>query len=189
MQRNAAPCAAESFEQSAASLGKRNATVDLCGVRVTLMHIKGGQMEYVLGGRIEFDVEAGLLRCIHSGRCVKLQPGPALVLAYMVSQPDGEISRRRMLGAIGEYSDAGVSENSLNQVIARLRSAFREIGYEGVCIVTIPRIGYKFVDAVRCNTLPLPMKMDAPAAKVPSTASRMKLLGDTFLNIVRRKAR
>ena len=94
-------------------------------------------------GLFEVDLTLGELR--RSGRLVRLQEQPLLVLKGLLERPGAIVTReelRREVWGDGVYVDF---DRSLNTAIARLREALGDSPHRPVYIETVPRKGYRFI--------------------------------------------
>src|SRR5687768_2595527 len=98
-------------------------------------------------GVFEFDPVSGELS--RSGRPVRFQRQPALMLAALVDQP-GEIVTRETLQAAIWGSETHVDfERGLNFCAAQIRSALGDSAASPRFLETVPRRGYRFITPVR----------------------------------------
>jgi DNA-binding winged helix-turn-helix (wHTH) protein len=77
-----------------------------------------------------------------ANRKVSLKPVTARVLSLLAREPNRVFHRRELLDEGWRAFGFEVGENSLNQVISSLRTAFSELDPKRPYIRTIPRIGY-----------------------------------------------
>jgi TolB-like protein/DNA-binding winged helix-turn-helix (wHTH) protein len=97
-------------------------------------------------GVFEFDPDTGELR--RSGRAVRFQRQPALMLAALVAHP-GEVVSRETLQAAIWGSDTHVDfERGLNFCAAQIRSALGDAASSPRFLETIPKRGYRFIAPV-----------------------------------------
>jgi DNA-binding winged helix-turn-helix (wHTH) protein len=131
------------------------------------------QSRRVRFGPFELDSRSGELW--RNGRRVNLQEQPLAVLRALLDQP-GEIVKREDLFRLLWPSDTFVDfEHGLNAAIKRLRDALGDNADVPRYIQTIPRRGYRFVDAVEVSGKSLPGEETTHSGAIdlgsPSTVS------------------
>lgn len=103
----------------------------------------------VLNGRWRLDeLDNQLVDLQGSGAAVALAPIAVRLLAVLAASPNVVIGRRHLLDEGWRRYGFEVCENSLNQVICALRTAFERLGPGAPSIRTVPRIGYCFLAEV-----------------------------------------
>lgn len=118
-------------------------------------------------GVFEFDPVSGELS--RSGRPVRFQRQPALMLAALVAQP-GEIVTRETLQAAIWGSETHVDfERGLNFCAAQIRSALGDSAASPRFVETVPRKGYRFIPPVQ--TIPAP---DAAPVVLPARSPGLR---------------
>jgi DNA-binding winged helix-turn-helix (wHTH) protein len=99
-----------------------------------------------------------------------LEPKPAAMLHYLVQNTGKDISRDQIMTAV--WPNQIVSENAINRIIVQLRKALNDTQKVKRYIVTVPKVGYRFI--ARCN--PLEENLSIPAEIIetngPNTVSR-----------------
>ncbi|MBL8112322.1 MAG: transcriptional regulator, partial [Acidobacteria bacterium] len=133
-------------------------------------------------GPFRLDLLAHLL--FREGVPVPLAPKSYDVLVYLVKNPGRAISREDLLTAV--WPDTVVSDASLTQAVFLLRKALGD-GDEG-WIETVPKVGYRFKDAVRqidraVETAP-PAAEAPPEPVAPIGLSRRRLLAGSALGLL-----
>lgn len=104
-----------------------------------------GSLCYEFGG-FRLDPNRRVIQELASGRRVDVPPRIFDVALYFVRHPGRLIPKERLLAELWPGSD--VEENSLAQVVSVLRRALGETPRENRFIVTVPRLGYRFVASV-----------------------------------------
>ncbi len=82
-----------------------------------------------------------------SGETVGVQPKPLELLFYLVRNRQRAVAKQELLDAL--WPDTAVTENSLTRVVSLARLAIGEREGAASAIRTLPRMGYRFVAAVR----------------------------------------
>jgi DNA-binding winged helix-turn-helix (wHTH) protein/TolB-like protein/Tfp pilus assembly protein PilF len=94
----------------------------------------------------DWTVEPALNQLSAAGKTVKLEPKAMAVLVYLAERPGQVVSRESLLSAV--WSDVVVSDDSLTQVIIKLRKALGNVPAEPSYIQTISKGGYRLVAPV-----------------------------------------
>jgi len=122
-------------------------------------------------GSFELDVQSRELRT--GSTTVRLQRQPFEILCLMVEHRGTVVTReqlRRRLWPEGTFVDF---EHSLNAAIKRLRNALGDDAHHPTCVETVPRRGYRLIDALE--------DPDAPLAAAVSPRPRLAVL--PFINL------
>jgi len=90
-----------------------------------------------------------------------LEPKAAKLLEYFVNNPNRDISRDELIGNV--WNGEIVSDNAINRVVVRLRKAFQDEDKIKRFIVTVPKVGYRFV--ARARVLAQTEKTSVPVVK------------------------
>jgi DNA-binding winged helix-turn-helix (wHTH) protein/TolB-like protein/cytochrome c-type biogenesis protein CcmH/NrfG len=108
----------------------------------------------------DWTVEPELNQLSAAGRTVKLEPKAMAVLVYLADRPGQVVSRDALLAAV--WSDSIVGDDSLTQVVLKLRKA---LGNVLPYIQTISKGGYRLVAPVirSAQTAYAPVRPDAAA--------------------------
>src|SRR6266702_3835746 len=91
-------------------------------------------------------VEPALNQLSAAGRTVKLKPKAMAVLVYLANRPGQVVSREELLSAV--WSGVVVSDDSLTQVVIKLRKALGDAPEDPAYIQTISKGGYRLVAPV-----------------------------------------
>src|SRR6185369_14739511 len=97
-------------------------------------------------GAFELDLRAGELH--KQGLRVKLQEQPFRVLAILLQQPGGLVTREELRSQIWPADTFVDFDNSLNTSINKLREALGDSADSPRFIQTLPRRGYRFITPV-----------------------------------------
>lgn len=103
-------------------------------------------MKYVLNGTIHYD--GGTFVLTNGDKKVGLNPGAGRALAFMLANSGRECRKDELVEEIWGKHGFVVGSNSLNQIIVQLRRGLEAVDPGSEYIVTIPRVGYKFVAEV-----------------------------------------
>ena len=102
-----------------------------------------GRMRLQVG---DWTVEPALNQLSAAGMAVKLEPKAMAVLVYLADRPGQVVSRDALLSAV--WSDVVVGDDSLTQVIIKLRKALGNVPKEPSYIQTISKGGYRLIAPV-----------------------------------------
>ena len=91
-------------------------------------------------------VEPTLNRLSAAGKTVKLEPKAMSVLVYLADRPGQVASREALLSAV--WSDVIVGDDSLTQVVIKLRKALGDVPEKPAYIQTIAKGGYRLIAPV-----------------------------------------
>src|SRR4249920_2403171 len=131
----------------------------------------------------EWTVEPALNQRSAAGKTVKLEPKAMAVLVYLADRPGQVVSREALLSAV--WSDVVVGDDSLTQVVIKLRKALGDVPEKPAYIQTISKGGYRLVAAViRPETIAsAQVRPDSPAlpAGRPRRVRRMAGAGMALL--------
>jgi len=101
------------------------------------------------GGRLHvgvWAVEPSLNQLAADGRTVRLEPKAMAVLLYLAHRPGQVVSREALLAAV--WPGVVVGDDSLTQVVVKLRKALGDVPEEPTYIQTISKGGYRLVAPV-----------------------------------------
>src|ERR1022692_448247 len=126
-----------------------------------------------------FRVDPAQRVLLRDGRPVALQPKAFEILLFLVRNPGRLITKEELLSAI--WPELVVEESNLSQNIFLLRKALGDGESGHRCIVTLPRRGYQFAEAVHVRQngvattvgssgTPLPPGVDARLGAEPRTS-------------------
>ena len=101
-------------------------------------------------GPFTLDERAGELR--HGKTRVPLEPRVFALLVFLVQHPQRLIERELLLDSL--WTDTHVTDASLSQAIATLRTALDDDARDPHYIETVPRRGYRFIAAVTARAAP-----------------------------------
>ena len=111
-------------------------------------------------------VEPTLNRISTADRSERLEPKAMAVLVHLADRPGQVVARSALLSAV--WGDVVVGDDSLTQVVIKLRKALGDLPDQPTYIQTIPKGGYRLI---------APVVRAAPAASAPlnpdGTSSRM----------------
>jgi DNA-binding winged helix-turn-helix (wHTH) protein/tetratricopeptide (TPR) repeat protein len=114
-----------------------------------------------------FDLDTGNHELRRDGAVVKLAPQPFKILAALVAQGGGLVSRDELREAVWG-ADHFVDFNSgLNFCIAQVRAALGDDASSPLYVGTVPRLGYRFVAPVQGVPAPEAMPAAPPAEARP----------------------
>jgi DNA-binding winged helix-turn-helix (wHTH) protein/TolB-like protein len=91
-------------------------------------------------------VEPALNQLSAAGKIVKLEPKAMAVLVYLADRPGQVVSREALLSAV--WSGVLVGDDSLTQVIIKLRKALGDVPEKPAYIQTISKRGYRLIAPV-----------------------------------------
>lgn len=94
----------------------------------------------------DWKVEPALNQLSSAGKAVKLEPKVMSVLVYLADRPGQVVSREALLSAI--WSGVVVGDDSLTQVVIKLRKALGDVPERPAYIQTISKGGYRLVAPV-----------------------------------------
>jgi TolB-like protein/DNA-binding winged helix-turn-helix (wHTH) protein/Tfp pilus assembly protein PilF len=94
----------------------------------------------------DWAVEPALNRLSAAGKTVKLEPKAMAVLVYLANRPGQVVSREALLSAV--WSGVVVGDDSLTQVVIKLRKALGDAPEVPAYIQTISKGGYRLVAPV-----------------------------------------
>ncbi len=115
-------------------------------------------------------VEPALNQLSAAGKTVKLEPKAMAVLVYLADRPGQVVSREALLAAV--WSDVIVGDDSLTQVVIKLRKALGDVPMGSSYIQTISKGGYRLIAPVvrSAEISSAPVRPDAE----PSHAERKR---------------
>ncbi|MGB5080035.1 MAG: winged helix-turn-helix domain-containing protein [Burkholderiales bacterium] len=123
----------------------------------------------------DWTVEPVLNQLSAAGKTVRLEPKAMSVLAYLADRPGEVVSREALLSAV--WPDVVVGDDSLTQVVIKLRKALGDAPEKPAYIQTISKKGYRLIaPVVRAETIAsAPVRPDsespnAGARRVPWAA-------------------
>jgi DNA-binding winged helix-turn-helix (wHTH) protein/TolB-like protein/Tfp pilus assembly protein PilF len=113
----------------------------------------------------DWTVEPALNELAAAGKTVKLEPKTMSVLVYLADRPAQVVSREALLSAV--WPGVVVGDDSLTQVIIKLRKALGDVPDKPVYIQTIPKGGYRLVAPVvrPAERATAPLEPDAESFK------------------------
>ena len=94
----------------------------------------------------DWTVEPALNQLSAMGKTVKLEPKAMAVLVYLADRPGQVVSRDELLAAV--WSGVVVGDDSLTQVVIKLRKALGDVPEKPAYIQTISKGGYRLVAPV-----------------------------------------
>jgi DNA-binding winged helix-turn-helix (wHTH) protein len=94
----------------------------------------------------EWAVEPALNQLSAAGKTVKVEPKAMSVLVYLADRPGQVVSREALLSAV--WSGVLVGDDSLTQVVIKLRKAMGDAPGNPAYIQTISKRGYRLVAPV-----------------------------------------
>src|SRR5258706_7248048 len=94
----------------------------------------------------DWTVEPALNQLSAAGKTVKLEPKTMAVLAYLARRPGQVVSREELLSAV--WAGVVVGDDSLTQVVIKLRKALGDAPEHPAYIQTISKGGYRLVAPV-----------------------------------------
>jgi len=94
----------------------------------------------------DWTVEPALNQLSAAGKTVKLEPKAMAVLVYLADRPGQVVSREALLSAV--WSGVLVGDDSLTQVVIKLRKALGEAPEKPAYIQTISKGGYRLIAPV-----------------------------------------
>ena len=118
-----------------------------------------GTMRLQIG---EWTVEPALNQLSAAGRAVKLEPKAMAVLVYLAERPGQVVSREALLSAV--WSGMVVSDDSLTQVVIKLRKALGDVPEKPAHIQTISKGGYRLIAPV-ARSAEIPFAQVRPDAR------------------------
>jgi DNA-binding winged helix-turn-helix (wHTH) protein/tetratricopeptide (TPR) repeat protein len=113
------------------------------------------------------------------GRSIHVEPKVMEVLLVLAARAPDVVLRQTLLDTVWG-SRAAVSDEPLTRCIAQLRLAFDDSAREPQFIQTVPKRGYRLMQAVR------PLQVAPPAELPPSVPARDRAVDDTALPQPRR---
>ena len=94
-----------------------------------------------------FRLDADKHRLLRDGHVVPLKPKTLDALLVLVQNPDKLLEREDLMKAV--WTDSFVEDANLTVAISSLRKALAQNDETAEYIETVPRVGYRFVAAVR----------------------------------------
>lgn len=104
------------------------------------------------------------------GEPVEIQPQTADALGLFVRQPGELVSRKALMEAI--WPGVYVTENSIDQLIRKLRKCLGDRPRSPRCLETVPGRGYRFIAAVEQVTTVVTSSVEAPRDNLPVRLDR-----------------
>jgi TolB-like protein/DNA-binding winged helix-turn-helix (wHTH) protein/Flp pilus assembly protein TadD len=102
-------------------------------------------------------VEPALNQISAGGKTVKLEPKSMSVLAYLAERPKQVVTRDALLSAL--WPGVVVGDDSLTQVVVKLRRALGDTSEEPTYIQTISKSGYRLIAPVLRSGAPGPSRV------------------------------
>ncbi|MCY7317530.1 MAG: winged helix-turn-helix domain-containing protein, partial [Ramlibacter sp.] len=96
----------------------------------------------------DWAVEPALNQISASGKTIQLEPKAMAALVYLAERPGQVVSREALLSAL--WSGVLVGDDSLTQVVIKLRKALGDVRQKPAYIQTIFKGGYRLVAPVVC---------------------------------------
>ncbi|HET8924768.1 MAG TPA: winged helix-turn-helix domain-containing protein [Candidatus Acidoferrum sp.] len=117
-------------------------------------------------GPYEVDFRAGEL--LKNGRKIRLQDQPLQILAMLLEQPGGAVTREELRERLWPTDTFVDFDHGLNNAINKLRDALNDSAETPRFIETLPRRGYRFIAEVQ-NGAPLtePSPVSTPSGELP----------------------
>src|SRR6266478_6822924 len=103
-------------------------------------------------GPFEVDFRAGEL--LKNGRRIRLQDQPLQVLAMLLENPGGVVTRDELRQRLWPTDTFVDFDHGLNNAINRLREALNDSADSPRFIETLPRRGYRFISQVEGGSIP-----------------------------------
>lgn len=94
----------------------------------------------------DWTVEPALNQLSAAGKTVKIEPKAMSVLVYLADRPRQVVSREALLSAV--WADVVVGDDSLTQVVIKLRKALGDVPEKPAYIQTIAKGGYRLIAPV-----------------------------------------
>jgi DNA-binding winged helix-turn-helix (wHTH) protein/TolB-like protein/cytochrome c-type biogenesis protein CcmH/NrfG len=94
----------------------------------------------------DWTVEPALGRLTAAGKTVKLEPKAMAVLVYLANRPGEVLGRETLLSTV--WAGAVVGDDSLTQVVLKLRKALGDVRESPAYIETISKRGYRLIAPV-----------------------------------------
>jgi DNA-binding winged helix-turn-helix (wHTH) protein/TolB-like protein/Tfp pilus assembly protein PilF len=111
----------------------------------------------------DWAVEPALFQLSAKGRTVKLEPKAMAVLVYLADRPGEVVSREALLSAV--WPGVVVGDDSVTQVVIKLRKALGDAAENPAYIQTIAKGGYRLVAQVARPEHAVPQT--SPARRLP----------------------
>jgi DNA-binding winged helix-turn-helix (wHTH) protein/tetratricopeptide (TPR) repeat protein len=126
------------------------------------------------------DLRAGELH--KSGRKIKLQEQPFLILVMLLEQPGQVVTREELRERLWPKDTFVDFDHSLNTAIKKLRQALNDEADKPRFIETLPRRGYRFVGpAVEKLAAPAPQSSGAPGTNQATSDTASKTAKDSHI--------
>jgi len=106
----------------------------------------------------DWAVEPALHQLSSGDKSVKLEPKSTAVLAYLADRPGQVVSREALLAAV--WPGVVVGDDSLTQVVVKLRRALGDTSEEPTYIQTISKGGYRLIATVRRSEASEPSRIE-----------------------------
>jgi len=113
-----------------------------------------------------------------------LEPKPAAMLRYFVEHSGKNISRDELMQAL--WPNQVVSDNAINRVVVQLRKALKDSDKIKRYIVTVPKVGYRFIAECIIDEEPvsMPVVPQAARASIKGNRGNMGILVFALLTLV-----
>ncbi|MBL0667040.1 winged helix-turn-helix domain-containing protein [Aeromonas jandaei] len=95
---------------------------------------------FLINGNIVFNRISSELS--HDGKYIKLAYTEANLLLMLILNKNSIVTRERLIEF--SWGERVVTDSSLAKSISNLRKALRKLGQNDDCIITVPRLGYRF---------------------------------------------
>jgi len=109
----------------------------------------------------DWTVEPALNQLLAAGKTAKLEPKAMSVLVYLADRPGQVVSREALLSAV--WPGVVVGDDSLTQVVIKLRKAMGDVPEKPAYIQTISKGGYRLIASVVRSAETAPIRPDAEA--------------------------
>jgi DNA-binding winged helix-turn-helix (wHTH) protein len=117
----------------------------------------------------EFVLDTDLRELKGNSGIVSVEPQVFDLLAFLIRNRDRVVSRDELLGSV--WAGRTVSESTLGSRMNAARAAIGDSGEAQRLIRTLPRVGFRFVGAVREGEAPLPRSVAAPTPVATAPAA------------------
>lgn len=101
----------------------------------------------------DFEFSPSSLRLTRGGRAVRLTGQPLQLLILLLEEPGRLVTRDEIRTRLWPETTVDF-EHSLDVAFSRLRAVLGDSAKQPVFVETVPRVGYRFIAAVRTQTRP-----------------------------------
>lgn len=136
----------------------------------------------------EFRLDAEKHRLLRAGEIVPLTPRAIETLRVLIERPGVLVERDELLNAV--WRDVAVEDGNLTVTISMIRKALGDGIDDRKFIETVPRLGYRFVAAVRVVSENVPTgvsetrTLDPDSPRIPASRRRWRAVGASAAVIV-----